>query len=148
MYTYNIFTYSYPSKFCVALKNIGKCSFLQYYDNLSCFLSGLVLIAGTYIKFKIIQYLQRRSIRTNIVIHVDDLILFEQKVNLINGPLILLQLLRILFPFWMKDILGNIEFCTVWAAFANIAILYRAIGGLGIAGVRQVVKSILQFTFN
>ena len=92
---------------------------------------------GTYIKFRIIQYLQNVTV-TNTVIHVDDLILFEQKVNLINAPLIFMQLLRILFPFFMKDILGNIVFVSLWASIGAFALFHRAIGGLGIAGVRQV----------
>ena len=32
------------------------------------------------------------------VINVDELILFEQRVNLINAPVIAVQLLRIVFP--------------------------------------------------
>ena len=32
------------------------------------------------------------------VINVDELILFEQRVNLLNAPVILVQLLRIVVP--------------------------------------------------
>ena len=103
------------------------------------FSTGIVLVVGTYIKFRIFQCLQGASTRSKIPLRIDDLILFEQKVNLLNAPLILLQLLRILFPFWMKNIFGNIEFCCVWFVFAITAMYFRAIGGLGIAGVRQVL---------
>ena len=92
---------------------------------------------GTCIKFRIIQYLQNVTV-TNTVIHVDDLILFEHQVNLINAPLIFMQLLRILFPFFMTDILGNIVFVSLWASLGSFALFHRAIGGFGIAGVRQV----------
>ena len=34
---------------------------------------------------------------------IDALILFEQRVNLINGPVILLQLVRILVPLQLSD---------------------------------------------
>ena len=103
------------------------------------FSTGIVLIVGTYIKIRIFQCLQGANTRTKIPIRIDDLILFEQKVNLINAPLILSQLLRILFPFWMKDIFGHIEVCCIWFVLAATALFYRAIGGLGIAGVRQVL---------
>ena len=95
------------------------------------------MVIGTYIKFRIIQYLQNVTV-TNTVIHVDDLILFEHKVNLINAPLIFMQLLRILFPFFMKEILGNIVFVSLWGSLGAFALFHRAIGGFGIAGVRQV----------
>ena len=34
---------------------------------------------------------------------IDALILFEQRVNLVNGPVILLQLARILVPLHLSD---------------------------------------------
>ena len=76
---------------------------------------------------------------------MDDLILFEQKVNLINGPLIFAQLLRLFFPTPMREILGNTAFCSSWVALAMFALFHRAIGGFGIAVVRQVL---LCFSFD
>ena len=75
----------------------------------------------------------------SMTIQLDDLILFEQKVNLINGPLIFAQLLRLLFPTCMRKILGNTVFCSAWAALAMFTLFHRAIGGFGIAVVRQVL---------
>ena len=94
------------------------------------------MVIGTFVKFKIIQYLQRRSKSTNTTIQVDDLVLFEQKVNLINGGLIFMQLIRILFPSCMKDILGNIGFCFFYLVLSTCATVHRALGGCGIAVVR------------
>ena len=105
-----------------------------------------MLVIGTYIKLRIIQYLQSVTV-TNTVIHVDDLILFEHKVNLINAPLIFMQLLRILFPFFMKEVLGNIVFVTLWASIGSFALFHRAIGGIGIAGVRQVLYICFTLSF-
>ena len=62
--------------------------------------TALSLIAGTYVELKMTQYLQ--SPVTNKT-DIDALILFEQRVNLINGPVILLQLVRILVPLQLSD---------------------------------------------
>ena len=51
----------------------------------------LVLVFGTFIKFRMIQFLASNRICTPTVINVDDLILFEQRVNLINIPVIVVQ---------------------------------------------------------
>ena len=51
----------------------------------------LVLLFGTFIKFRMIQFLSSNRICTPTVINVDDLILFEQRVNLINFPVIVVQ---------------------------------------------------------
>ena len=58
------------------------------------------LIAGTYVEHKMTQYL--KSPATNRT-DIDALILFEQRVNLVNGPVILLQLARILVPLHLSD---------------------------------------------
>ena len=62
------------------------------------FKTGLLLIVGTHVKFKIIQYLLTRRKCSVGVINVDDIILFEHLINLLNIPIVLVQLLRILFP--------------------------------------------------
>ena len=97
---------------------------------------ALSLAIGSYIKYKMIEYLQRKDRSTNTTIQVDDMVLFEQRVNLLNGPLIFMQLIRILLPSCMEDILGNIPFCFVYAVLSTCALVHRAAGGLGIAGVR------------
>ena len=66
------------------------------------------------------------------------MILFEQFVNLINGSIILIQLIHLLFPSYTREKLGNIVFGSIWSALLAVGTYHRAIGGLGIAVVRQV----------
>ena len=57
------------------------------------------MLVGTRVKYKIILYLlvsRRCSVG---VINVDDIILFEHLINLLNIPIVLAQMLRVLFPF-------------------------------------------------
>ena len=63
------------------------------------FETGLLLIVGTHVKFKIIQCLRTRRRCSVGVINVDDIILFEHLINLLNIPIVLAQMLRVLFPF-------------------------------------------------
>ena len=56
---------------------------------------------GTYVEHKMIQYL--KSPATNKT-DIDALILFEQRVNLVNGPVILLQLVRFLVPLHISNL--------------------------------------------
>ena len=72
------------------------------------------------------------------MINVDELILFEQKVNLLNGPVIVVQLLRIVVPAPSNGVFRHSALCVTMETAAAFAVLYRAIGGLGIALVRQV----------
>ena len=71
------------------------------------------------------------------MLRVDDLIFFEETVTLLTAPLILLQLIRMLFPI-TKEVLGNVWFNAVMETLAAFTLVHRAIGGLGIAAVRQV----------
>ena len=99
-----------------------------------------MLLTGTYVKFKIIRYLQSVKKSTDAILEVDDLALFEQRVNFFAAPLILMQVIRLIFP--LKQILGNIWFCSFWFSFNMFVLFHRAIGGLGIAGVRQVICTV------
>ena len=56
---------------------------------------------GTYVEHKMIQYL--KSPATNKT-DIDALILFEQRVNLVNGPVILLQLVRLVVPLHISNL--------------------------------------------
>ena len=102
-------------------------------------------IAGTYINFKIIEYLQSSNpspipfSSNSQLIRVDDLIIFEQKVNLVCSPIMLWQLLRLLSPF-MKHLLGNSPIISIMETCGVFAVFHRAIGGFGIAVVRQVIS--------
>ena len=61
--------------------------------------AGFSILVGTYVERKMEQFLKsaKRS-KTDI----DELVLFEQRVNLVNAPVILMQLLWILAsaPLW------------------------------------------------
>ena len=97
-----------------------------------------MFIIGTFVKLRMIRYLKHTRKSTSTTVQVDDLVLFEQFVNLINGPIIVIQFVHILFPSYTKDKLGNIIFCSIWSGLMAIGTFQRAIGGFGIAAVRQV----------
>ena len=99
-------------------------------------MTGLALISGTYIEWKIIQYLKSTTTPKT---DIDELILFEQMVNLICLPFILMQLTWTLFPAAFADIFSNAVVCVALEAFISVVVFHRAIGGLGIAIVRQVI---------
>ena len=69
---------------------------------------------------------------------IDSLILFEQLINLVNGPVILMQLLRIFNPQPLCPLFRNIVFCRAMEATVTFALCHRSLGGTVIAGVRQV----------
>ena len=57
--------------------------------------SACSVIAGTYVERKMEQFMcSPASNKTDI----DALVLFEQRVNLMNGPIILMQIVRVLVP--------------------------------------------------
>ena len=105
--------------------------------------TGAMLVAGTYIKIRIIQCLLNKATNAkpnsigNQILRIDDLIFFEEAVTFLSTPLILMQLIRILFPV-MKEVLGNVVFSAIMETLAAFALVHRAMGGLGIAAVRQV----------
>ena len=104
-------------------------------------------IAGTYINMKIIQYLldsrptHAPYSSSSQLIRIDDLIIFEQRVNLICSPLILCQILLLLFPHFMEGVLENAVIVSIVETCGAFAVFHRAIGGLGIAGVRQALSA-------
>ena len=101
--------------------------------------TGLAFIAGTYIECTAIwylQFLQREKISKS---YIDELILFEQRVNTLNGLFILLQMLAIIIPATtFRNIAANYVFCIITEVLLSLPIIHRAIGGVGIAGIRQV----------
>ena len=105
----------------------------------------IMWIAGTYINMKIIQYLfdskptHAPYSSSSQLIRIDDLIIFEQRVNLICSPLILCQILLLLFPHFMEGVLENTVVISIVETCGAFAVFHRAIGGLGIAGVRQAL---------
>ena len=96
---------------------------------------GICLLLGSLVKFKMIQYLRAPRPHRSLI---DDLTLFEQQVNLMNGPVILLQLLRILDPRPLHLLFNNVWFCWTMEALVLFTVSHRAVGGTIIAGVRYV----------
>ena len=94
---------------------------------------GISFLLGSLVKFKMIQYLRAPRPHRSLI---DDLTLFEQQVNLINGPVILLQLLRILDPRPLHPLFNNVWFCWIMEAMVLFTVSHRAVGGTIIAGVR------------
>ena len=97
--------------------------------------TGLALLFGTFVKCKMIRFLKApRHHKTAI----DDLTLFEQLINLLNGPVISMQLLRILNPPPLWCIFESNVVCRITEATVMFALCHRSLGGTVIAGVRQV----------
>ena len=99
-----------------------------------------MFLLGTFIELRMIKYLKGTKRSTNTTIQVDDMVLFEQIVNSVNGPLILAQIVHLLFPSYTQEMFGNIIFCSIWETISKFALSHRAIGGFGIVVVRQVSK--------
>ena len=93
----------------------------------------MALFSGTYIEWKMIQYLWSTTTPKS---DIDDLILFEQLVNLICFPFILMQLIWTLFPTVFAELFSNAVVCVTLEAFISVVVFHRAIGGLGIAIIR------------
>ena len=55
----------------------------------------MAFVVGTFIQVRMVLFLRSCKIRKT---DIDELILLEQEVNLLNGPIVLLQLLRLLLP--------------------------------------------------
>ena len=72
---------------------------------------------------------------------LDDLIFLELMVNSLNFILIIVQLMSILLPVQSKLVLGNQGFSYIYSTLYVFLIAYRAIGGLGIAGIRVLCIS-------
>ena len=72
---------------------------------------------------------------------MDELVLLEQSINVLNGPLILMQFLHYVVPSYTMHIFEGFFFCSVRYLLSLIAFYHRAIGGLGIAVVRVFCTS-------
>ena len=75
------------------------------------------------------------------MVQLDSLIFIEHIVNSLNLPIIFVQLMSILFPVQSKVVLGNNVLSFIYYTLYFIVPTYRAIGGLGIAGVRVLCIS-------
>ena len=75
------------------------------------------------------------------MVELDDLVFLEHIVNSLNFPIILIQLMSILFPKQSKVVMGSKEFSFIYFIVYTFLPTYRAIGGLGIAGVRVLCIS-------
>ena len=69
---------------------------------------------------------------------IDELSLFEQRINLLNGFVVLMQLIRI----WIPPNIGDHYLVTLFGLLMEFSVFlaacHRAFGSLVIVGVRQV----------
>ena len=99
-------------------------------------------MVGTVITYRTTSFLrQRRRRSTQITVELDDLIFVEHIINSFNLPIIFMQLMSILFPEQSKVVMGSKEFSFIYFIPYQLILAYRAIGGLGIAGVRVLCIS-------
>ena len=104
--------------------------------------TGLALVIGTFITYRTLCVIrQRRRRSTQTTVELDDLIFLELMVNSLNFILIIVQLMSILLPVQSKLVLGNQGFSYMYSTLYVFLIAYRAIGGLGIAGIRVLCIS-------
>ena len=96
--------------------------------------TGLSLILGTYIAVKIDLFLKSRSFANKT--DIDDLILFEQRVNLMNAPVILMQMLWIMIEMPKTESIWIIVLSSVMQSAQFFAACHRAFGSTVIVGVR------------
>ena len=68
---------------------------------------------------------------------IDELSLFEQRINLLNGYVILMQLIRIWIPPNIGDHYLVLLFSLLMESSVFLATCHRAFGSLVIAGIRQ-----------
>ena len=81
--------------------------------------TGISLTAGTFINLRMVSYLNTNRTRGSAI---DRLTLQEQLINLLCGPLILMQLLRILVPLPHSDIFKE-NYLT--CCFPHLKLQYR-----------------------
>ena len=99
-------------------------------------------MVGTVITLRTTSFLrQRRRRSTQITVELDDLIFVEHIINSFNLPIIFMQLMSILFPEQSKVVMGSKDFSFIYFIPYQLILAYRAIGGLGIAGVRVLCIS-------
>ena len=67
--------------------------------------------------------------------------LFEHAVNLLNGPMIFVKIFHFSCHSYTEKIFGNMVFSSLWKVLGPLIFWHRAIGGLGIAGVRVLCIS-------
>ena len=112
----------------------SKIIFIRVQDIMICTIAFSV-IAGTYVERKMEQFMtSSASNKTDI----DALVLFEQRVNLMNCPIILMQMARVLLPVEFTDKYRIVA--VVLGLFMQFSVVFcvahRAFGSLVIAGVR------------
>ena len=97
------------------------------------FQAGVSFSFGTYVMYRMEQFLRGPLANKT---DINELILFENKMNLLNGIGILMQLMRIFTPSDIGDHYVIVLFCLLMHFFLFLAACHRAFGSLMIAGVR------------
>ena len=97
------------------------------------FQAGVSFLFGTYVMCRMEQFLRGPSANKT---DINELILFENKMNLLNGIGILMQFMRIFTPSDIGDHNVFVLFCLLLHFLLFLATCHRAFGSLMIAGVR------------
>ena len=95
--------------------------------------SGLSFLFGTYVMCRMEQYFKSPAAK---ITDINELIIFEQRINLFNGVAIFMQLIRIWSPQDMGDNYFIMLFSLLMEFLIFFAACHRAFGSLVIAGVR------------
>ena len=98
--------------------------------------TGFSFSLGTYLTVKINHFLKNRPPGNQT--DIDDLIRFEQMINFVNAPVILMQLLWIMIEMPKTDCFIIIVFSSLMQAAQFFSACHRAFGSLVIVGVRWV----------
>ena len=97
------------------------------------FQAGVSILFGTYVMCRMEQFLRGPTANKT---DINELILFENRMNLLNGIGILMQFMRIFTPSDIGDHLVIVLFCLLMHFILFLAACHRAFGSLMIAGVR------------
>ena len=104
--------------------------FLERFFSIS---TGVSFLFGTYVIWRMEQFLKSPAAKRT---DINELIIFEQRINLFNGVAIFMQLIRI----WNPEDMGYNYFIMLFSLLMEFLIFFaachRAFGSLVIAGVR------------
>ena len=108
-------------------------SYILQNGNLEYMPTGVSLLLGTYIICRMEQFIRGPGANKT---DINELISFENRINLLNGIGILLQFVRILTPSDIGDNYIIVLSSLLMQFFIFLSTCHRAFGSLMIAGVR------------
>ena len=95
--------------------------------------TGVSFLFGTYVMYRMEQFLCGPSANKT---DINELIFFDNRINILNGIAILMQFMRIFTPSDIGDHFIIVLFSLLLHFFLFLATCHRAFGSLMIAGVR------------